>query len=253
MEISAEQYEKIKDSFPWQRGNVRLTNLQILNAILDVAEQGCKWRALPQRFGNWHTIYVRMNRWAKNRVLERVLEKLQVEQIVRLPIEALSLDATSVKGPPDGPGALKKRTTGHRKSRGGWTTKIHPVAADARTTITFALSPGQAHDAPQGRAWLEALGPMPKELPLPLDRAYEDNQTRQWVLDLGLIPVVPPQSHRSEPGAYDRSLYKQRHQIERLLRRRKGFRRLFSRFEKLDIRFLAFLQFALIIEALRSV
>ncbi|MGD0522053.1 MAG: IS5/IS1182 family transposase, partial [Terracidiphilus sp.] len=29
MEITAEQYEKIKDSLPVQRGNVRLTNLQI--------------------------------------------------------------------------------------------------------------------------------------------------------------------------------------------------------------------------------
>jgi transposase len=127
------------------------------------------------------------------------------------------------------------------------------VAADARTAITFALSPGQAHDAPQGRAWLEALGPMPKELPLLRDRAYEDNQTRQWVLDLGLIPVVPPKSNRIEAWEYDRSLYKKRNEIERLFRRRKGFRRLFSRFEKLDILFLAFLPFALIIEALRSV
>src|SRR5471032_395526 len=32
------------------------------------------------------------------------------------------------------------------KSRGGWNTKIHLVAADARTAITFSLSPGQAHD-----------------------------------------------------------------------------------------------------------
>jgi transposase len=52
MEISLEQYEKIKDSLPLQRGNVRLTNLQVLNAILFVAEQGCKWRGLPKRFGN---------------------------------------------------------------------------------------------------------------------------------------------------------------------------------------------------------
>lgn len=51
--------------FPVQRGNVSLTNLQVVNAILYVAEKGCKWRALPKRFGNWHTIYTRMNRWAK--------------------------------------------------------------------------------------------------------------------------------------------------------------------------------------------
>jgi transposase len=108
MEITAEQFEKIKDSLPVQRGNVRLTNLQILNAILYVAEQGCNWRGLPARFGNWHTIYVRMNRWSKNGVLDRVFEKLQQEQIMRVKIEAFCLDSTSIKVHPDGTGALKK-------------------------------------------------------------------------------------------------------------------------------------------------
>src|ERR1017187_3602632 len=108
MEITAEQYGKIKDSLPIQRGNVRLTNLQILNAILYVVEQGCKWRGLPGRFGNWHTVYTRMNRWSKNGVLDRVFEKLQLEQIVRVKIEAFSLDSGRVKGHPDGTGALKK-------------------------------------------------------------------------------------------------------------------------------------------------
>src|SRR5271163_2950299 len=87
--------------------------LGVLNAILYVAEQGCKWRGLPGRFGNWHTIYVRMNRWAKSGVLDRVFEKLQLEQIVRIKIEAFALDSTSVKVHPDGTGALKKRTAGH--------------------------------------------------------------------------------------------------------------------------------------------
>ena len=115
MEITEEQYARIKDSLPVQRGNVSLTNLQVLNAILYVAEQGCKWRGLPKRFGRWHTIYMRMNRWAKNGVMDRVFEQLQLEQIVRIKIEALSIDATSVKVHPDGTGALKKRTTGHWK------------------------------------------------------------------------------------------------------------------------------------------
>jgi transposase len=66
MEITEEQYGRVKGSLPVQRGNVSLTNLQVLNANLDVVEQGCKWRGLPRRFGRWHTIYMRMNRWAKN-------------------------------------------------------------------------------------------------------------------------------------------------------------------------------------------
>ena|SRR5487761_1271087 len=114
MEISEEQYLRIKDSLPVQRGNVRMTNLKVLNALLYVAEHGCKWRGLPKRFGNWHTIYVRMNRWSKRGVLDGVFEKLQREQIVRIKIEAFSLDSTSVKVHPDGTGALKK--TAHSPS-----------------------------------------------------------------------------------------------------------------------------------------
>src|ERR1700745_3960730 len=114
MEISEEQYARVKDSLPVQRGNVSLSNLQFLNAVLYVAEHGCKWRGLPKRFGNWHSIYVRMNRWAKKGVLDQVFAKLQQEQILRIKIEAFSLDSTSVKVHPDGTGALKK--TDHKPS-----------------------------------------------------------------------------------------------------------------------------------------
>ena len=60
MEITEEQYARIKDSLPVQRRNVSLSNLQFLNAVLYVAEHGRKWRGLPKWFGNWHTIYTRM-------------------------------------------------------------------------------------------------------------------------------------------------------------------------------------------------
>ena len=61
---------------------------------------------------------------------------------------------------------------------------------------------------------LEELGPMPKGLPLLMDRAYEGNETRQLVLDLGMIPVVPPKSNRLHPWDYDHALYKKRNEIE---------------------------------------
>ena len=65
MEITEEQYQRIAPCLPVQRGNVSISNLQMINAILYVAEHGCKRRGLPERCGNWHTIYVRMNRWSK--------------------------------------------------------------------------------------------------------------------------------------------------------------------------------------------
>ena len=108
MEITEAQYRRIEACMPRQRGNLSMTNLAVLNAILYVAEQGCKWRGLPRRFGVWHTIYTRMNRWSKNGVLDRIFEQLQREQIVRIKIEAVTLDSTIVKVHPDGTGALKK-------------------------------------------------------------------------------------------------------------------------------------------------
>ena len=108
MEISAEQFSRIEVFLPVQRGNVSLSNLQVINAILYVAENGCKWRSLPKRFGNWHTIYTRMNRWAKAGVLDRLFEEMQHQQLIRIKIESVSLDSTIVKVHPDGTGALKK-------------------------------------------------------------------------------------------------------------------------------------------------
>jgi transposase len=125
------------------------------------------------------------------------------------------------------------------------------VAADARTAITFALSPGQASDTVEGRKLLGGIGPLPAPLHLIMDRAYEDNETLQLALDFGFIPVVPPRPQRLEPWQYDKAMYRRRNEIERLFRRLKGFRRIFSRFDKLDLVFLAFLHFALIVEALR--
>lgn len=84
-----------------------------------------------------------------------------------------------------------------------------------------------------------------------MDRAYEGDETRALARELGYLPVVPPKSSRLAPWEYDRVLYRRRNEIERLFRRLKGFRRVFSRFDKLDVIFAAFVLFALIVDALR--
>ena len=90
-----------------------------VNAVLYVAEHGCKWRGLPKKFGNWHTIYTRMNRWSKAGVLDRVFEQLQRAQVVRTKIEAVSLDSTSIKVHPDGTGVANHRPAIHRDAPEG--------------------------------------------------------------------------------------------------------------------------------------
>ena len=108
MEITPAHFKIIEKLLPLQRGNVKISNIQVLNAILYVAEQGCKWRGLPKKFGNWHSIYTRANRWAKRGVLDRVFAELQEGDLINIQVEHVSLDSTAVKVHPDGTGALKK-------------------------------------------------------------------------------------------------------------------------------------------------
>ena len=109
MKLSQEQFDRIKDCLPRQRGNVKMDNLQVVNALLYVLENGCKWRRLPERFGNWHSLYTRMSRWSKGGVMDRLFACLQKEQLLEVKIQAVSLDSTTIKAHPDAAGALKKR------------------------------------------------------------------------------------------------------------------------------------------------
>ena len=112
MKITNEQYQKIAKYLPKQRGNVKISNLQLINAILYVAENGCKWRSLPKEYGSWHTVYVRLNRWSKNGVLERVFTGLQTEGIIEVRVEFICLDSTTIKVHPDACAALKFSLSG---------------------------------------------------------------------------------------------------------------------------------------------
>src|SRR3984885_6919582 len=137
------------------------------------------------------------------------------------------------------------------RSRGGCTTKIHLVAANARCALILKLSPGQAGDAPHGRELLAAGGPVAEGCYLIMDSAYQGDETLRVSRQLGYTPVVPPNPGRLNLWDYDRVLYRRRNEIERLFRRLKGYRRVFSRFDKLDVLFTGFIVFALIVEALR--
>jgi transposase len=123
------------------------------------------------------------------------------------------------------------------------------VASDAQTAVGFSLSTGKAHDAPQGRELLSKVTSLCGNTHLIMDRAYEGSPTRELAVQLGFKPVVPPKKNRKDPWEYDKQLYKRRNEIERLFRTLKRFRRIFTRYDKLDLMFVAFVTFALIIKS----
>ena len=108
MQLTVGQFEKIAPYFPKKRSKLSLSDHQVFNAILFVAENGSKWRALPKEFDNWHTTYTRMNRWAKKGVLDRIFTLLQEKGIIKMKLEVIYLESTSIKVHPHGRGALKK-------------------------------------------------------------------------------------------------------------------------------------------------
>lgn len=118
MKISESQYKIIEDCFPKHRKPAEISNLDVINATLYVLDNGNKWRGLPKEYGNWHTIYTRISRWAKSGVLQRVFLRLQQAGIIQIDVRVVSLDSTSIKVHPDGMGALKKEDHNPSDGRG---------------------------------------------------------------------------------------------------------------------------------------
>ena len=98
---------------------------------------------------------------------------------------------------------------------------------------------------------MESLERLEEQFFMLMDRAYQGDAMRAKVVENGYIAVVPPLSNRKDPWEYDRELYKRRNEIERFfLRLKKRFRRIFTRYDKLDVLFSGFILFAMIVDAI---
>ena len=122
------------------------------------------------------------------------------------------------------------------------------ICASEKFAVTLHLSPGNNHDAPEGRKLIKTISSNTGQYLL-MDRAYEDDKTRVLALNQGFSPIVPPKKNRKKPWNFNSELYKLRNQVERFFLRLKRFRRIFTRYDKLDITYFSFILFALIVDA----
>jgi transposase len=134
------------------------------------------------------------------------------------------------------------------------------MVAGNRCAIGFILSGGEGSDAINGRLLPDTIGRIkdPEEegpMYLLMDRAYEEGERRWLAFEWGYrgySPVVPPKKNRKKPWEYDKEMYKERNEVERMFRRLKGFRRIGTRYDKLDLIFSTFIYLALCIIAVCS-
>lgn len=125
------------------------------------------------------------------------------------------------------------------RSRGGFSTKIHVKVDALGYPLAFVLTPGQQHDVTQGAALLadDACDY------LIADKSYDAKDFLALIEAQGATPVIPPRKNRLQPQGYDAHLYKERHLVECFINKIKHYRRIFSRFDKLDVRYMGFLSF----------
>jgi transposase len=133
------------------------------------------------------------------------------------------------------------------RSRGGFSCKIHVTVDALGNPLRFILTAGQRHDITQAQALLEGFD----FESLIADRGYAAEAFIDWLLERGIKAVVPPHQRAKILREYDEWLYRERHLVECFMNKIKHFRRVFSRFDKLDRSFLSFLHYISVLIWLR--
>ena len=121
------------------------------------------------------------------------------------------------------------------RRRGGGGTKLHRAAADERTAVAVCRTPGQPGDAP---VCDDLLGAVPAAVGVEhgvADQGYDSDALRPALRDRGIVAVIPSHARRRAPLPYEARRYRERNRVERRVGQRKQFRRVATRYEKLDV------------------
>ena len=241
-------------------GRPALDHRPFIEAVLWLARTGAPWRDLPAELMNWRTAWRRLQRWTAAGLWDRIVDALRAIA-PDAGWEAHMLDSSVIRAHAHAAGA--RRSRGEQalgRSRGGFSTKLH-LRGDARgRPVAFHLTAGQRHD-------LTGVGPLFEQGALRTGRRgrprwkpeaviADEAYSAAWLLDAlrrkGIVPVIPSRSDQPDNPDFDKEAYRDRNAIERLVGRLKQFRRVATRYEKLDPHYLAFVQIASVVLWLRT-
>ena len=141
-------------------------------------------------------------------------------------------------------GRVKKGGPQHEqcpgRSRGGFSSKIHLLVDALGFPLTFILTGGERHDMSQAEL---LLAPFHFDAVI-ADKGYDSDPLREPLAAQQVEVVIPSRRYRKQPGDYDRVRYRERNIVERFINKIKWYRRIFTRYEKLARRYMAFLHLA---------
>ena len=91
-----DQWERIKDALPGKGndpGRTAKDNRQFVEAVMWLGRNGARWRALPEEYGNWNSVFRRFRRWAKKGVWQMMFNTLATDA----DLEWLMIDSSIIR------------------------------------------------------------------------------------------------------------------------------------------------------------
>ena len=134
-------------------------------------------------------------------------------------------------------------------SKGGRHTKIHVIVDGLGNPVSFLLSAGNDQDSKYAIPLLRQVEI--KGSNVLGDKAYSAKAIREYIVSQAATYTIPPKSGINNPWPVDWHTYKERHLVECFFQKLKWFRRVFTRYDKLDASFLAFVYIAAIVILLK--
>ncbi|WP_298718161.1 IS5 family transposase [uncultured Oceanisphaera sp.] len=236
--LSDDQWVRIKDLLPGKASDCGVTakdNRLFVEAVLWMARTGAPWRDLPESFGHWHRVYVRYNRWSHKGVWTQIWEAVSDDP----DLEYLMVDGSIVRVHQHGASKKQSAMQAQGKSRGGLSTKIHLAVDALGNPIRFLLTPGQASEYGQANQLIEGI----KADFVMADKGYDSDSFVASIRASGASPELPPRKNLTSPRDYDKILYKERNLVERAFQKLKHYRRIATRYERVEKHYTAMLSF----------
>jgi transposase len=118
-ELTDEQFELIRGLLPLngKRGGQWNDHRTTLNGIFWILHAGAQWREMPERYGNWKSVYDRFARWRRDGMFDRMLQRLQMklDQDGRIDWDLWCIDGTNVRASRSAAGAGETKTAMNRE------------------------------------------------------------------------------------------------------------------------------------------
>ena len=214
-------------------GPERKDDRRVISGILHRLREGCRWRALPDEYGPYTTVFNRFNRWSKRGLWQKIFAALV--EFDDLPALML-IDSSAVKAHRSAAGAKGGKEPGH------WplarrTDDKNPCARRRRRQAACApFERGHVADIKGAASLLSATAPSGRMIG---NKGYDATHLRLFLESRGTTPVIPNKANRKTLFPFDAELYRSRNIIERTFCRIKDFRGIATRYDKLARNFLA--------------